>query len=90
MLSEHNRLDIELYEFGKKLFEESLAKIEDVIRRHGLVYLPFPDQDRCRGFVMPPLASVDSCCRKRYLQYDKSQLLREDRRSDRTRAHGIH
>jgi Galactose-3-O-sulfotransferase len=32
-IREHNRLDVELYEFGKKLFEESLRKNEDVIRK---------------------------------------------------------
>ena len=32
MIREHNRLDIELYDFAKKLFEESLCKNEDSIR----------------------------------------------------------
>jgi hypothetical protein len=32
MIREHNRLDIELYEFGKQLFEESLRKKEPAIR----------------------------------------------------------
>jgi len=32
LVSEHNRLDVELYEFGKKLFEQSLRKNEDAVR----------------------------------------------------------
>ena len=31
-IREHNRLDLELYEFAKKLFEENLRKNADVIR----------------------------------------------------------
>lgn len=33
MIREHNRLDLELYEFGKHLFEESLAKHESAVRK---------------------------------------------------------
>src|SRR5262249_51179547 len=32
LIREHNRLDVELYEFAKKLFEENLCKQEDAIR----------------------------------------------------------
>jgi Sulfotransferase family len=32
MIQEHNRLDLELYEFGKKLFDESLRKKQEVVR----------------------------------------------------------
>ena len=32
IVSEHNRLDVELYEFGKKLFEQSLRTNEDAVR----------------------------------------------------------
>ena len=32
LVSEHNRLDVELYEFGKKLFEQGLRKNEDAVR----------------------------------------------------------
>ena len=32
LVREHNRLDVELYEFGKKLFEQSLRKNEDAVR----------------------------------------------------------
>jgi hypothetical protein len=32
MIQEHNRLDMELYEFARKRFEETLHKKEDVMR----------------------------------------------------------
>lgn len=32
MIREHNRLDLELYEFGKHLFEENLARHESAVR----------------------------------------------------------
>ena len=32
LIKEHNRLDLELYEFGKGLFEESLRKKEDAVK----------------------------------------------------------
>ena len=32
LISEHNRLDVELYEFGKKLFEQTLRKNENAVR----------------------------------------------------------
>ena|SRR5450432_4026868 len=32
MIQEHNRLDLELYEFGKKLFDESLRKKQEAVR----------------------------------------------------------
>ena len=32
MIREHNRIDLELYEFGKKLFDESLRKKQEVVR----------------------------------------------------------
>ena len=32
LIREHNRLDIDLYEFGKKLLEQSLRKNEDAVR----------------------------------------------------------
>ena len=38
MIRDHNRLDLELYEFGKGLFEESLQKKEAMVRE-GLVAL---------------------------------------------------
>ena len=31
-IREYNRLDVELYEFGKKLFEQSLRKNENAVR----------------------------------------------------------
>ncbi len=50
MLSEHNRLDIELYEFGKKLFEESLRKNEDVIRKTRISLSAIPRPGSLQGF----------------------------------------
>ena len=38
LIREYNRLDDELYEFGKQLFEQSLCKKEDVVRE-GLTIL---------------------------------------------------
>jgi len=38
LISAYNRLDVELYEFGKKLFEESLRKDEETVRE-GLLTL---------------------------------------------------
>ena len=32
LIREHNRLDVELYEFGKKLFEQNLRKNEDAVK----------------------------------------------------------
>jgi Galactose-3-O-sulfotransferase len=32
IIREHNRLDVELYEFGKRLFEESLRQNEDAVK----------------------------------------------------------
>jgi len=32
LIRDHNRLDVELYEFGKKLFEQSLRKKEEAVR----------------------------------------------------------
>jgi Galactose-3-O-sulfotransferase len=32
MIRDHNRLDVEIYEFGKSLFEESLQKKEEAVR----------------------------------------------------------
>ena len=51
MIREHNRLDLELYEFGKKLFEESLRKNEAAVRE-GL--------DALRKLPKP--GSVESFC----------------------------
>ena len=38
MIREHNRLDVELYEFGKRLFEDALRKNEDAVSE-GLIAL---------------------------------------------------
>ena len=44
MIREHNRLDLELYDFGKSLFEESLQQNETAVREglENLRQLPKP------------------------------------------------
>ena len=49
LIRDHNRFDVELYEFGKKLFEQSLRKKEDAVRE-GLATLraiPKPGRLEC-------------------------------------------
>ena len=68
MIREHNRLDVELYEFGKRLFEESLRKNEAAVRDGlaALRALPAPGsmQDFCNStlgagrFVLNKIASA--------------------------------
>ena len=68
MIRENNRLDLELYEFAKKLFDENLGKNEKVVRE-GLVTLralpkPGSVQNFCNSslsagrFLMSKIASV--------------------------------
>jgi hypothetical protein len=61
LVREHNRLDDELYEFGKKLFEQNLRKKEDAVRE-GLTNL--------RAIPSPGIL-IDSCqssmCAARFL-----------------------
>jgi hypothetical protein len=52
MIRDHNRLDVELYEFSKSLFEESLQKKEAVVRE-GLAALR----------ALPAPGAVDGFCR---------------------------
>jgi hypothetical protein len=68
MIREHNRLDVELYEFGKVLFEESLQKKEAEVRERlaALRALPAPNsvEDFCNTtlgagrFVLNKIASA--------------------------------
>ena len=58
MIREHNRLDLELYEFGKKLFDESLRKKQEVVR-DGLATLRHPSQ----AWVGPELLQFELECR---------------------------
>jgi galactose-3-O-sulfotransferase len=51
IIREHNHLDLELYEFGKKLFDESLRKKQEVVR-DGLAALR----------TLPKLGSIQSFC----------------------------
>jgi len=68
MIRDHNRLDVELYEFGKGLFEESLQKKEAAVREGlaALRTLPTPGsvQDFCNStlgagrFLVSKIASA--------------------------------
>jgi len=61
LIREHNRLDDELYEFGKKLFEPKLRKKEDAVRE-GLTNL--------RAIPRPGISKVScrsSMCAARFL-----------------------
>ncbi len=50
MIREHNRLDIELYDFAKKLFEERLCKNEDSIREALATLRSFPKPGSFKKF----------------------------------------
>ncbi len=57
MIREHNRLDLELYEFGKALFEESLQKKEAAVRE-GLAELrAVPKPGSVEGFCNSTLGA---------------------------------
>jgi len=68
MIRDHNRLDVELYEFSKRLFEDSLQKKEAAVREGltALRALPAPGafEDFCRSslgagrFVVNKIASA--------------------------------
>src|SRR5436309_15274519 len=49
MIRDHNRLDVELYEFSKRLFEESLQKKEAAVQEGlaALRALPTPGAVQC-------------------------------------------
>jgi hypothetical protein len=48
LIREHNRLDVELYEFGKKLFEETLRKKQDTIREGSAILRTIPSPGRLK------------------------------------------
>jgi hypothetical protein len=50
LIREHNRLDVELYEFGKNLFEESLRKSEEAVREGLTTLRAMPKPGRIEGF----------------------------------------
>ena len=50
MIRDHNRLDLELYEFGKGLFEESLQKKESAVREGLAALRTLPKPGSVEGF----------------------------------------
>ncbi len=50
MIKEHNQLDLELYEFGKSLFEASLAKKEDAVREGLAAFRTLPKPTSIENF----------------------------------------
>ena len=57
LIREHNRLDVELYEFGKKLFAESLGKREDAVREGLATLRAIPRPGRLENFCQSSLTT---------------------------------
>ncbi len=57
LIREHNRLDLELYEFGKKLFDESLRKKQDVVRDGLMTLRALPRPGPVQGFYNSSLSA---------------------------------
>ena len=57
MIRDHNRLDLELYEFGKTLFEESLRKKEGAVREGLALCAHFPGPVPSRAFTTSTLGA---------------------------------
>jgi hypothetical protein len=58
LIREHDRLDSELYEFGKKLFEEELRKNEDAVRE-GLINLrAIPRPGKLKGSCQSSMSAA--------------------------------
>lgn len=57
LIREHNRLDIELYEFGKKLFDESLRKKHEVVRDGLATLRTLPKPGSVRSFYISSLST---------------------------------
>jgi hypothetical protein len=57
LIKEHNRLDVELYEFGKKLFEESLRKKEDAVRKGLATLRTIPRPGTLKNFCQSSLGA---------------------------------
>ena len=58
MIREHNRLDVELYDFAKTLFEESLRKNEKAIRDISAMRSTIP---KLGGFTKLYHSTVGAC-----------------------------
>jgi galactose-3-O-sulfotransferase len=57
MIRDHNRLDVELYEFGKGLFEESLQKKEAAVRERLAALRTLPTPGAVEGFCNSTLGA---------------------------------
>jgi len=57
MIRDHNRLDVELYEFGKGLFEESLQKKEAAVREGLAALRALPTPGAVQGFCNSALGA---------------------------------
>lgn len=57
MIRDHNRLDVELYEFGEKLFAESLYKRQDAVREGLTALRAIPRPGRLANFCQASLAT---------------------------------
>jgi hypothetical protein len=57
MIREHNRLDLELYEFGRKLFEASLAKKEEAVREGLAAFRALPKPTSVESFYKSTLGA---------------------------------
>jgi hypothetical protein len=57
MIRDHNRLDVELYEFGKQLFAESLYKRQDAVRERLTALRTIPRPGRLANFCQASLVT---------------------------------
>jgi hypothetical protein len=57
MIRDHNRLDVDLYEFGKRLFEESLQKKEAAVREALAALRALPTPGGVEGFCKSSLGA---------------------------------
>ena len=57
MIRDHNRLDVELYEFAKGLFEESLQKKEAAVREGLAALRTLPTPGAVEGFCNSTLGA---------------------------------
>ena len=57
MIRDHNRLDVELYEFSKRLFEESLQKKEAAVQEGLAALRALPTPDAVQGFCNSALGA---------------------------------
>src|SRR5262249_2465051 len=57
MIRDHNRLDVELYEFGNRLFEESLQKKEAAVRQGLAAMRALPAPGAVEGFCRSTLGA---------------------------------